>query len=122
MPVDHDTIGDVQPHSQAMPLRLTGRLRRRERLEQVRHDFLRNTGPSVDDLDHRMVRMAARADSQFAVPVHRLDGIFDDPGPHLARKSRQEVPAARRPVKQAVKQAAKTDLATPDQSARLVES
>jgi hypothetical protein len=80
-------------------------------------------------------RGAARRDALLQLPLD-LDGDercsphigvarcvrWTGPGRHVTRKSQQEAPAARRTMKQAVKHAAETDLATPDQSARLVES
>ena len=75
----HDPSRDVEAETGA----LADLLGREEGLERALGDLGRHARPGVGDLHDDAGVVGARAHGQHALPVHRVDGVVDEVGPHL---------------------------------------
>jgi hypothetical protein len=82
--VDHHSPADVEPQ----PGALADWLGRKERFEDALGDLRRDTTTSVADLHQGELAVTGGAHGEGALPVHRIDCVVDQIGPHLVELSR----------------------------------
>src|SRR5689334_22853179 len=75
----HDSINRIEPQSRA----LADWLGREERLEDAILELGRDSGAVVADFHQNASELRCGADYQFALPVHRVDGVVDQVRPDL---------------------------------------
>lgn len=77
--VHHDPPADVESEAGSLADGFGGE----KRFEDSPGGFGWDTGSGVTDLDHGELTVAGGAHSEGALPVHGVDGIIDEVGPHL---------------------------------------
>src|ERR1700716_516899 len=91
---DDDAIADVQTEAGAV----ANVLGREERFEDAPLQLGRNSGPGVADLDKDPIVFSGGPNSQRPFPIHGVDGVVDQVGPHLVQLARLGADLGEAPV------------------------
>src|SRR5581483_6061267 len=84
VPVDHHPPADVE----SQPGSLTDGFGGEERLEDPLDGIGWDTGSGVTDLDESVLAVAGGTNGERALPLHGVDGVDDEVGPHLVELGR----------------------------------
>ena len=74
-----DALNRVEAEARAFADSLGGK----ERFEDMRLHFRRNSRSIIGDLNYDTIVLAIRSDLKLALAFHRIDGIVDDIRPNL---------------------------------------